>query len=1048
MVLKKTQALPLKKEILRIPLGKGVDTKTSDIVLEAGTLEVLENAVFEKTGRLEKRKGCSSSTWDDSSSDNPIGTFAYRDNLIIQGDESVITLVGSDNETVTLSGLGLNKYFETEVSHAAGSAGYHQIQPSIALSHSGNYIAIAYVLGEWDAAQNAVRYAYRVSVVDAVTGTIVNANRGIANRSADDAFVGKIKVVAHGDSDAADDNFAVYYEFFTVSGSALSLRKAKFKHDDFSISGADIVASSVYRQTIAEAWFDVVEYTASAGNYQKTHLVYTEYTGSTHYATYQLDTNSSLGTAAKFGSGGAMKHMTAYKSAAGGTARVYFAFSVGAVVHVRQHTEADPTAGATGASDTISGTVMTESGGFCDSEAGTTVEYFFTMGTTSSTLVSKTCRLQLTPGTTGINDNESPFRVNAWMPLPPIKTSGGIHYFLSQENRNTETEATALQTVTIWTNIADTPVTILMNVYQCLVGSTFRQELIRNHVNGICPRVVTDGTYHYSVLPRTTNIQTFANSSSGAVTTAISSQCSLIKMSTVKPVYETPRVQLGGELYISPGSIKSTAADRVHEAGFFYKPGFTIAETAAGSLDSSGVYKYKACWEWEDGFGNLHRSEPSDEETVTLTSTNTGVNITADGLSMSSKGSFGTINLVMYRTQNAGSIFNKVATLENPNFDSSVVDGPAITHTDKVSDANAATGAFLYTEGGELANVAPPPGRYIEAHRNRLFAITEDNRVWFSKEYENKVGLGWTEEFQIPIDGLDHDKPTALCGAGEQLFIFRERSTWSVTGEGPSKTGVGEFYKPRLISATIGALKNTPTLYTDSGVYFQNVRGIFLLGSKGFDYIGAPVEDLVSSSRVVAIKHHQETETIRFAFTDKVLAYSYRYKAWSNYTYSLGEGETIVGMENLDDVVYVVTSADKILKEDTSYKVGSDYIVMKLRTGWLSFNEIQGFGRAYKFSILGKSRDKHVLTVNVYYDYDDSAVVDTYQFTTSTDTDGLLQFRGHLSKQKCEAVKFEIYDADNSGATGEGYMIDHIALEVGMKKGLFRTTETNTIGAS
>ena len=152
-------------------------------------------------------------------------------------------------------------------------------------------------------------------------------------------------------------------------------------------------------------------------------------------------------------------------------------------------------------------------------------------------------------------------------------------------------------------------------------------------------------------------------------------------------------------------------------------------------------------------------------------------------------------------------------------------------------------------------------------------------------------------------------------------------------------------------------------------------------------------------------------------------------------------------MENLDDVIYVVTSADKILKEDASYKVGTNYIVMKLRTGWISFNEIQGFGRVYRFLLLGESRDKHTLTVKTYYDYDDSAAVDTYTFTTSSATDARLQFRGHLSKQKCEAIKFEIYDADNSASTGDGYAIDHIALEIGTKKGVFRTTETNTIGA-
>jgi hypothetical protein len=1039
--------MALNKNVFRIQFGKGLDTKSTDIVLEPGSLENLENAVIEKLGRLEKRKGSSSATWDLSSTNNPIGTFAYRDNLIIQGDEANITLIGSDNETVSASGLGLNKHFESELFHASNTSGYNQSQPSIAISHSGDYIAIAWVQGVWTPSQNAVRYSYRVSVIDAVTGTIVNSNREIASRASDDDFVGKIKIVAHGNTDAADDSFAVYYEFRDSSGN-ITIRKAKFDHDDFTISGSDIVASSVYRQTEGENWFDVIEHTAGSGNYRKVHLVYTEYSSSTHYATYQLDTNGSLGSAAKVSTSGSIKHMTAFKSSAGGTASVYVAFSVGDTVHIRQHTEADPTSGAVGGTDAISSTVMVESGGFCESEDGTKVEYLCTMGTTSSTYVSKSCRYQVTPGTGAFDDDAAPFRLNAWIPLAPIKTTAGIHYFLSQENRNTE-DAETLHTVTAWTDIIDNPTSLVPQLYRCLVGSSFRQELIRGHINGITPRVVTDGTNHYSVLPRATNFQSWANTSTGDLVTALNSQCHIIKMNTTKPVYETPRVQLGGELFISPGNIKSTASDRIHETGFYYKPSVSLTADTSGNLIHSKTYKYKACWEFEDSFGNLHRSEPSTEESVTLSSGETGVVITADGNSMSIKGFVnGGLNLVLYRTQADGNVFNKVATIKNPDFDGSIVATALISHHDKVSDANAATGAFLYTESGELANVAPPPARYIESHRNRIFAITEDNRIWYSKEYENKFGIGFSEVFQVPIDGLDHDKPTALCSSGSDLTIFREQSSWVLSGEGPSKTGVGEFYKPKQLSSTVGALKDSPTLYANGVIYFQNVRGIFALSGSNFDYIGAPVEDLVGSSRVISIKHHQKTETVRFAFTDKVLAYNYRFNGWSSYTYSLGDGETIVGMENLNDVIHVVTSADKILKEDSSYKIGSTYMPMKVKTGWISFNEIQGFGRVYRFSLLGESRDKHVLTVKVYYDYDDSASVDTYTFTTSSATDAKLQFRGHLSKQKCESIKFEIYDADNSASTGDGFALDHIALEVGIKRGVFRTTESNTIGAS
>ena len=1034
--------MTLDKKIVRIPFGKGMDTKGTDIVLEPGSLELLKNAVIEKTGKLQKRKGCSSTTWGASSSDNPTGSFVYRKNLLISGDKSLATLVGTDNEYTS---LGYNNYLETELFHVSGGAEHHQESPSIALSHSGDYFAVAWTQAYWNDSTGAVNYEYRVSIVDAATGTITNPDLYVTQ--ATKTHRGSCKIVAHGDSDAADDGFALYYEY--LDGSSLTIRKVKITHNHVvknitSVTGFTTIAdASTYRQTVGEAFFDVYEHTPGSGDYQKVHVFFTEYTSSTHKLTYKLDTNGTLSAAQSYNQSGPIQHITAYRSSAGGTARVYSAWSVSNVVHLRQQLESDSSSTQTNTNTEASGYKIIETGGFCDSEDGTKVNYITTLGTTSSTYESFVYRYIFTPGATTLDVDMTPFKGNCWTPIAPVKTAGGVNWFICQENRNTEDNDLALHTVSAWVEPSDdTP--ILYYYYHGLVGVTFRQELIRSHVNGISCRVLSDGTNNWSALPRTTNIQTFVDGS-GNPSTAINSAIHLIKMTNTKPVYETPRAQLGGQLYISPGAIKATSSERLCELGFFYKPGLSISENSSGNL-GHGTYKYKACWEWEDSYGNLHRSEPSDEESVTMSSSNKGVDITCDALAISMKDWAGKLNLVIYRTQVDGNVFNKIATVSNPDLIGSVVSTNLISHTDIMSDANAATGAFLYTEGGELANVAPPASRYIETHRNRLFSITEDNRIWYTKEYENKVGLSFSDSFQVDIDGLDHDKPTALCSAGNELIIFREQSTWSIAGEGPSKTGVGEYYKPRQVSATIGALKNTPTLYTDSGVYFQNIRGIFRMSGQGFEYIGAPVEDSLGSSRVIAIRHHQGTETIRFALTDKVLAYNYRYNAWAIYDYSLGESESIVGMENIDDTIYVVTDADKILKEDTSYKIGSTYMPMTIKTGWISFNDVQGFGRAYRFSVLGESHDKHILTVKVYYDYDETTS-DTYTFTTSSATDAKLQFRAHLKKQKCEALKFEIYDADNTASTGDGFSIDSIAIEVGTKKGIFRTSETNTIGA-
>ena len=174
--------MALQKNIFRVQLGRGSDTKKTDIVLEPGELEVLENAVIEKSGRLEKRKGCSTSNWEPAA-DDPVGSYVYRKNLVIEGDKSLSTLLGSDNEIVA---LGYNRFFESELFHVTGGGQHHQEMPSLALSHSGDYIAVCWTQAYFNYTTNVVNYEYRISVVDKVTGTIVNPDIQLGSSSAAD----------------------------------------------------------------------------------------------------------------------------------------------------------------------------------------------------------------------------------------------------------------------------------------------------------------------------------------------------------------------------------------------------------------------------------------------------------------------------------------------------------------------------------------------------------------------------------------------------------------------------------------------------------------------------------------------------------------------------------------------------------------------------------------------------------------------------------------------------------------------------------------------
>ena len=112
---------------------------------------------------------------------------------------------------------------------------------------------------------------------------------------------------------------------------------------------------------------------------------------------------------------------------------------------------------------------------------------------------------------------------------------------------------------------------------------------------------------------------------------------------------------------------------------------------------------------------------------------------------------------------------------------------------------------------------------------------------------------------------------------------------------------------------------------------------------------------------------------------------------------------------------------------------------MKVGTGWMKLSGIQDFGRVWRVLILGRYWTDHTLTAKVYYDYDTS-YVETYTITPNP-LNGIYQFNIHLARQKCEAMKIEIYDT----GTGQSMDLTGITLQVGVKKGVAKIPATRKV---
>jgi hypothetical protein len=221
---------------------------------------------------------------------------------------------------------------------------------------------------------------------------------------------------------------------------------------------------------------------------------------------------------------------------------------------------------------------------------------------------------------------------------------------------------------------------------------------------------------------------------------------------------------------------------------------------------------------------------------------------------------------------------------------------------------------------------------------------------------------------------------------------------------------------------------------------FKGEKGIYLL-NRGLstEYIGAPVEAYNSyqvTSAVLLDKKNQVVFTLRGSndSTQKfVLVYDYFTQQWS-----VNTGLVAIDSDVIDSNHLLLDSSSITYTQSTSSFLDNAVAYSeKVVTPWIKVTGIQDYARIWKVLILGKYKSSHNLIVKAYYDYDDS-YVETFTISPSN-LDAQYQYSCHLRKQKCEAVKFEIYDTN---ASGESMELTALTLEVGVRKGSMKLAAT------
>jgi hypothetical protein len=499
----------------------------------------------------------------------------------------------------------------------------------------------------------------------------------------------------------------------------------------------------------------------------------------------------------------------------------------------------------------------------------------------------------------------------------------------------------------------------------------------------------------------------------------------------------------------------------VTEQGFHLYPEQPSYTTASGSIPA-GAYSYICCWEWTDNYGQIIRSNTSVPLTITLGSS-LNVTLTVPTLPITSKTS--TQNrtdavLAVYRTVTNGTTYYRV----NQTPSTYVYNNPVlqtVSFVDSTLDSVLLGNAVLYTTGGIFTNISLPTTNLMAISKNRVIVAgtdNETNKVYYSKEKEEGLGVEFSNELSFIVDNLGGDI-TALAAMDDKILIFKKSLIFFVAGGGADKLGNGSFSVPQLVSTDCGCSQPQSIVLTGLGIMFKSQKGIYLIDRQlGVTYIGNNV-DAYNQYTLTSATNLPDQNLVTFTTLEGyTLKYDTYFQQWFTSSLTPVTASTLNGTN-----WYISNSTNSFVSTPTEYSIAGEPIVSSLKTNWISVANIGGFQRIFAILLTGVDKGNvDRITINLRYDFQDYVSqtltlqpnkdnttygTNTYGTESPYGTTNKLQnmYLARPKQQKCSSIQIEIVDGFPQGNPTSGFGISDISLVVGVKgtynKGLSPLTQ-------
>lgn len=490
-------------------------------------------------------------------------------------------------------------------------------------------------------------------------------------------------------------------------------------------------------------------------------------------------------------------------------------------------------------------------------------------------------------------------------------------------------------------------------------------------------------------------------------------------------VHRLRSARYGDVMLLSGASPAQFDGAKVVEQGFLYPPNITVATSApsgdgqylVGPDSGTGSYAFFAIWERTDSQGNVHRSEPSNIEFITLAAGDMKrVVVTSIPLVVTSSDN---TRLIVYRTRLDGTTYYR-----DNETSAATAAGTLLTVEVFAQDLNELFYTQIATPGASQYRYSPPPLRCLTNHGSCVCGVAEDGKtIWFSGQHVPGEGVWWSPAFISYID--DHGYVTALASMDGRLYVFTRNAIWLIDGDGFADNGEGGYTIPQRLAVDAGCIDERSVVVTPAGTMFRSDLGVALLDRSGsVSFFGWPVQDtLAEYPTITGASLDRVSGDVKLSLTagsgqNAWLSWDYRVNVWTRHLLSMpsvtAEGSSVVVT---DDVArwHVAMSDGTVLRvadavSDT-YAVGggASFVSTMIETPWIKAQGLQGFQRVWRvLTLFSVASGPPGLRVSLLYDYEDS--VSESRTWTASEVASLPrdEVEIHCKRQRCIAIKVRL----------------------------------------